>query len=242
MIDSWRRLGEGWSPLLTEPPLTLALEHLEPVVGAAATVLDAGSGTGHVASVLAAHGARVVALDVHEASVLATRTRFPNIMVVVARVEEIPIRSCNVDAIFSSSVLQYSARGAALSEFSRVLRPNGRISILENLFGNPFARAYRRWLRREIGIEPHQIHREHLRWNGRQVYDRYFRATDYTAFHVLVPALAVFSAVTRPTGVRRPRWLTRAVVSIVHGVDKLLLRIVPGAASIAWTVVVRGRR
>jgi SAM-dependent methyltransferase len=241
LFERWRLRGEGWCPLLSEPLLALAFDHLGPVVTRGSTVLDLGSGSGHVGRLFASVGAAAIALDIHRPSVSASHACHPNLLALVARAEQMPLRAGSVDAIFCWSVLQYAERSAALAECHRLLRPGGRFVVIENLRGNPFARLYRRWRRVTGGYESHLTPREHIEWRDRGIYQQFFGRVEYTAFHVVAPALTLLPAVHGRSN-RRVGSVTRALVSAINGADAVVLRRVPRGTSMAWTLVVRGER
>jgi SAM-dependent methyltransferase len=240
-FELWRELGEGWSPIFSEPLLELALGHLEPALGSGRTVLDLGAGGCHVAAVFHAQGAHAVALDMNRGALADGRARHPGPTVIAGDQARLPLRSASVDALFSFSSLQYSDdREATLAECRRVLRPGGRIAVVENLEGNTFVRIAR-WLRRVSGtpdrsfLEP----RHHLRWNGRSIYERHFRAVTFAPFHALTPMLAAWGPMARAPVARAGETGMRALHGVLRRWDRTLLRRWPGAA---WLVVIRGVR
>src|SRR5215467_15163638 len=145
-FEYWREHGGGWSPLFSEPLLELALDHLEPALGPGRRVLDLGAARGHIAAAFHARGASTFAVDVHMQALLEGRHDLPGPARVAGDQARLPFRTESLDALFSFSTLHYSDREAALGECRRVLRPGGRIAVVENLAGNPFAQGGR-WLR-----------------------------------------------------------------------------------------------
>jgi SAM-dependent methyltransferase len=91
-------------------------------------VLDAGCGPGLYAEQLAAHGARVVALDASDAMVERARTRL-GASADVRRADlgrPLPFEDCSFDLIVCALVIHHvEDRAAALREFHRLLRPGG---------------------------------------------------------------------------------------------------------------------
>jgi len=238
-LQRWRELGEGHSPLFSEPMIRVAFEHLGPALGAGSTVLDLGCGLGHVGAVFHAHGARALGLDADRSALLAGRRRHPGPSRIAADQAQLPLRAASVDAVYSFSSLQYSDRSQVLAECRRVLRPGVRLAIVENLFGNPFARLGR-WLR-AVSRTPYPEHltpRRHLRWSERTLFAQGFRDVRFETFHVLTPVLlAMDSMASEPVG--RPGdsgW--RALYARLHRWDAAILRRWPGASAAAWSVVV----
>src|SRR5262245_31716816 len=106
-FERWRERGGGYSPLFSEPMLERALAHLEPALCPGSTVLDLGSGRGHMASIFHASGPRVLALDVDLDALLAGA---PGPARLAADQARLPLATASVDAVFSFSTLQYSDR------------------------------------------------------------------------------------------------------------------------------------
>jgi SAM-dependent methyltransferase len=89
-------------------------------------ILDAGSGTGHLAAQIAARGAEVVGIDASAAMVEAARARYPEL-----RFEVADLRSWRTpetyDAVFSNATLHWILQpSAAIDTIARALRPGGR--------------------------------------------------------------------------------------------------------------------
>lgn len=107
-------------------------------------LLDAGCGTGHTALTFAPHVAQVIAYDLAESMLaqgrgLAAERGITNIDFRKGDVETLPFE----DATFDVITTRYSAHHwpnpqAALREFRRVLRPNGRLLIGDIVSSNDF--------------------------------------------------------------------------------------------------------
>jgi SAM-dependent methyltransferase len=92
-------------------------------------VLDAGAAAGEHSAWLAAHGARVVAIDASEAMVHLARERLGDAATVVRAdlARPLPLPDASFDIVLSSLTLHYLADWLpTLREFARVLRPCGR--------------------------------------------------------------------------------------------------------------------
>jgi demethylmenaquinone methyltransferase/2-methoxy-6-polyprenyl-1,4-benzoquinol methylase len=107
-------------------------------------VLDVAAGTGLVSAELVRHGAgQVVALDQSEAMLGRARTRAARDPVLAQRVtfvageaERLPFADGEFDALSFTYLLRYvDDRAATMRELARVVRPGGRIGMLE--FGVP---------------------------------------------------------------------------------------------------------
>ncbi|MGD0980616.1 MAG: class I SAM-dependent methyltransferase [Solirubrobacteraceae bacterium] len=106
-------------------------------------VLDVATGTGLVAMALARSGCEVVALDQSEPMLGVARTRLARTSELARRVrfvtgeaERLPFQDGEFDALTFTYLLRYvDDRSATLRELARVLKPGGRIGMVE--FGVP---------------------------------------------------------------------------------------------------------
>lgn len=98
---------------------------------------DLGCGTGEVAATLAPFVARVIAVDRSTDMLQAARRRLrehPNVDVRRGELEALPIENNELDAATLMLVLHHVPDpAAALSEAARVLRPGGRLLIVDML-------------------------------------------------------------------------------------------------------------
>jgi ubiquinone/menaquinone biosynthesis C-methylase UbiE len=99
------------------------------------TVGDLGCGTGQVAASLAPFVERVYAVDESPEMLEAARKRLsetPNVEVRRGELESLPLEAASLDAAVLFLVLPYLAEpGAALAEVARVLRPGGRLLVVD---------------------------------------------------------------------------------------------------------------
>lgn len=117
---SWKSLAEAFLRLL--PPATIA---------------DLGAGDGSFALLLAQSAQRVIAVDSSEkmlevAREQAHRAGITNVDFRMGDMEELPIDAASVDLVFFSQSLHHAAHpDRALREAGRILRPRGRIVVLD---------------------------------------------------------------------------------------------------------------
>ena len=103
------------------------------VAGARGRVLDLGSGTGRNLPLLP-RGTKAVAVDPSLEALKRARRRAPAVPVVGGRAEALPFRDESFDTVLSGLVfcsVGEPARG--LAEVKRVLRPDGRLRMLEHV-------------------------------------------------------------------------------------------------------------
>lgn len=104
---------------------------VEWMVGAAPrTILDVGSGDGRLAAELTAAGHRVTCIDNDHDRVRRLRESLPESCACVAQAESLPLRSYRFDVVTTQNSLTRFAPGLALSEFARVLRTGGHLSVV----------------------------------------------------------------------------------------------------------------
>lgn len=113
-------------------------------------ILDVATGTGMVAFALAARGAEVVGLDQSEAMLAAARARLERtpahrsrLTFLVGEAESMPFPNGEFDAVSFTYLLRYvDDRAATMRELARVVRPGGRIGMVEfGVPGDPVLRA-----------------------------------------------------------------------------------------------------
>lgn len=111
----------------------LALEMVSPSAGE--TVLDVGSGTGRFLEMLNARspGFDLMGVDLSPRMLSVARDRLGNrALLAVADAEKLPFPDASFDWVISTSMFHYlSNPGKALQEWRRVLKPSGRLRIVD---------------------------------------------------------------------------------------------------------------
>jgi demethylmenaquinone methyltransferase/2-methoxy-6-polyprenyl-1,4-benzoquinol methylase len=124
------------------------IEFIEPRPGM--RILDVATGTGMVAFALAARGAEVVGLDQSEAMLGGARARLQRtpelagrLSLALGEAESLPYADGEFDALSFTYLLRYvDDRAATMRELARVVKPGGRIGMVEfGVPGNPALRA-----------------------------------------------------------------------------------------------------
>ncbi len=114
-------------------------------------ILDVATGTGMVAFELAARGCEVVGLDQSEDMLAGARAKLAarpvltdRVRFVTGQAEQLPFADGEFDALTFTYLLRYvDDVGATMRELARVIRPGGRIGMVE--FGVP-GQPLLRWL------------------------------------------------------------------------------------------------
>jgi demethylmenaquinone methyltransferase/2-methoxy-6-polyprenyl-1,4-benzoquinol methylase len=123
-------------------------------------ILDVATGTGMVAFALAARGAEVVGLDQSEAMLDGARARLKRspelagrLSLVLGEAEGLPYADGEFDALSFTYLLRYvDDRAATLRELARVVKPGGRIGMVEfGVPGNPALRGLW-WIHTRAGL------------------------------------------------------------------------------------------
>jgi ArsR family transcriptional regulator len=127
------RLGKDYVPGKSWKSMAEAFLHLLPPM----TIADLGSGDGGSAVLLSRSAVQVIGVDASEkmlevARDQALRAGASNVDFRLGEMEELPIDDASVDLVFFSQSLHHAAHPErALREAARILRPGGRIVILD---------------------------------------------------------------------------------------------------------------
>ncbi|HUX28523.1 MAG TPA: metalloregulator ArsR/SmtB family transcription factor [Terracidiphilus sp.] len=127
------RLGKDYVPGQSWKGVAEALLRLMPPM----TIADLGTGEGAFALLLAQRAKKVIAVDSSAKMIevgrdQAQRHGVENVEFRLGDMEEIPIGEAEVDLVFFSQSLHHALHpGRALEEAARILRPGGRIVVLD---------------------------------------------------------------------------------------------------------------
>ena len=94
---------------------------------------DVGAGTGKLTRPLLDHGVAVVAVEPVAAMRAIFASVLPQVPVVGATAEHLPLRQGCVDAVAIGQAFHWFDAPAALAEIHRVLRPGGRLGLVWNV-------------------------------------------------------------------------------------------------------------
>lgn len=97
---------------------------------AGATVLEAGSGEGYGANMIADVATRVIGLDYDTSAVEHVRAAYPRVEMIQGNLADLPLVDASVDVVVNFQVIEHLwDQGQFLRECLRVLRPGGQLLI-----------------------------------------------------------------------------------------------------------------
>jgi ArsR family transcriptional regulator len=127
------RLGKDYVPGKSWKSIAEALLRLMPPM----VIADLGAGEGAFSLLLAQRAKKVIAVDTSDKMIevareQALRNGVKNVEFRLGDMEEVPIKAATVDLVWISQSLHHALHpGRALAEANRILRPGGRIVILD---------------------------------------------------------------------------------------------------------------
>jgi SAM-dependent methyltransferase len=109
------------------------------------TVLDVGAGTGKLTRELVPSGATVVAVEPVAGMRAELERAVPGVRALEGTAEALPLGDASADAVVVAQAFHWFDGPAAVAEFHRVLRPDGRFGLIWNrrLVDEPLHRAVR---------------------------------------------------------------------------------------------------
>jgi ubiquinone/menaquinone biosynthesis C-methylase UbiE len=168
-------------------------------------VADIGCGPGNSATQLRDKVASVVAVDPAPAMLRLARRRDARLALVRGDAGRLPLRGASVDAVTLHSVLYLLPdRTAALSEIVRVLRPGGRVILLEPREAPGATRkGLRRALRRPSWAVAAVLWRVVSGWYGRLAAEELRELLEHAGLRVLkideaLDGMGLFGVAERP--------------------------------------------
>jgi len=153
------RLGKNYCPGRSWEGIGHFLLHLVPKI----EVADLGAGEGLISHLLARQAKQVYCVDrsprmVEVGRELARRNNLENLRYLLGDIEKIPLPSHSVDLALLSQALHHAEKPkAAIMEASRILRPGGRLVILD-LHEHSFEQAREVYADRWLGFAQNDLH------------------------------------------------------------------------------------
>jgi ubiquinone/menaquinone biosynthesis C-methylase UbiE len=196
-------------------------------------VLDCGCGEGWIALLLAQQGADVVGIDVSEAALakaseMARAEPTPaGFALAVMDSENLGFRSESFDIVLGRAILHHLTVHKALTEMTRVLKPQGSAFFVEPLGHNPAINLFRRLTPQERTPDEHPLKVADLK-----VIENYFDSVEFRYFYLLSLLAVPF----------RGAGFFHALLAWLERVDEKLFRWCPWIKRYAWQVLIRCER
>lgn len=182
---------------------------------------------------LASRGARVVGVDVADEAIekvnreLAEKGLDANARAILMDAERLELPERSFDIVICTGVLHHLDVDRATEGFRRVLRPGGRVVMLEPMAWNPPAALYR-WLTPSM-----RSPFEH------PLTPRDIRTLRASFERVSVEGHALLSFLSLPFAYVRPLApLKRILQRVLEPLDAVLFRLVPPLCYLAWSTVI----
>ncbi len=195
-------------------------------------VLELGCGVESLAFRLAERGIEVVGIDISATAVQAAAERarqqeLTGLSFEVMNAESLAFADGQFDGVVGTAVLHHLDVASACAEMSRVLRPGGRVVLIEPLGHNPVINAYRR------RTPESRTRFEHpLRWEDYGLARRYFEEVQVETFHLL-------AILTSPIA---DRWWGRRLHAALASADRWILGLSERLRWQGWIAVSEFRR
>jgi ubiquinone/menaquinone biosynthesis C-methylase UbiE/DNA-binding transcriptional ArsR family regulator len=153
------RLGKRYCPGRSWEAIGHALLHLTPFID----IVDLGAGEGVLSQLLARQARQVYCIDssprmVEVGTELARAHGFENLHYKLGDIEAVPLPDASVDLALLSQALHHAEHpDRALAEAFRLLRPGGRVLVLD-LKEHQFEKARELYADRWLGFTPNALH------------------------------------------------------------------------------------
>jgi 2-polyprenyl-3-methyl-5-hydroxy-6-metoxy-1,4-benzoquinol methylase len=190
-------------------------------------VLDLGCGIGYTPLELAKRGAQVTAVDLSAQAVQTTRQRAmqagygAQVEAIRANVEQLPFADASFDVIYAQNFLMHVSHRAVGRECFRLLRPGGKLVVVEPLAHHPLVRLYRRFFSDYKGTHPRYSSHEDM-----ATLASFFNRARETRFYLLA-ALATLEQ----------KRLLEPVYTVLNSLDTQLLKSQPFLRDWCWVTV-----
>ncbi len=197
-------------------------------IPASAEVLELGCGLQSAMWDMLARGVEVTAIDISQVAIDAAQERSRELGLqkgrfLVMNGEALEFADATFDAVTGTGILHHLDIERGLSECARVLRPEGRLIMMEPLGHNPAVNMYRRFTPDQRTEDEHP-----LLMSDFDTLRRHFRDVRIGFYHFLSLGSLAFS---------RLRSFDR-VLNSLEGADQWVFRRVPATRRMAWMTVI----
>ena len=180
----------GWESVAGKVRWARRVEMLTSHVTPGMSVLEVGCGTGYFTKELVKKGAQIIAIDISEDLLEVARREISssNVIFKLENAYSLKFKDSSFDTIVGSSVLHHLEVDKALSEFKRVLKPNGTIYFTEPNILNPQIALQKNipYLKKRMGDSPDET--AFSRWNmKRKLIAHGFKHVNIVPFDFLHP-------------------------------------------------------
>lgn len=207
-----------------------------------ARILDVGIGDGFSSVLMAQAGAQVTGIEVSTAALARAETLAQRNGVELdlhqMPGEDLHFEDYSFDGILCISAYHHMDQERAAAEFARVLRPGGRLVMIDPLATNPPAWLYRRvgmFLSREATSRETPLHVGDLR-----LLRKHFRKLEWRGMYMLSVGLFGLDRIWHNANPIVHR-VTSAAFRWVSPLDSAILKL-PGLQRIAWKIAVVAER
>ena len=200
-------------------------------------VLEIGCGLGVNSVILMEKGAKISAIDISLKRLETVQKVFQEykiagIQLYCASGESLPFQSNCFDIVYANAVMIHLDKDQTYSEIQRVLKPGGRVILVEPMKYHPLVNLYRWTLAPQAWkvIADYFISADFVRFGT------YFQKTTHQEFF-----LFGFLAFFWEFGLRN-MIIFRTKLKILNCIDQWLFKIIPGLSKIAWFTVYCGTK
>lgn len=191
-------------------------------------LLEIGCGSGKQAIFFAQKGANVSVIDISDEALKAASCRAKEERVSIQtnrmNAEILQFKNETFEIVYINSVLMHVNPEKVLQECSRVLKPGGKVIIIEPLRHAPFVQVYR-WLASYRATKP-----QYATFKMLKKCEKYFTAYSHKEFYF-------FSSALLPLGYVTNHFLKK-MYAAVNRIDDYLVKIVPPVQKFCWISVV----